>query len=764
MNDAKILHLGGSQIHTGGRSLLEPGPRAAHAVEEHQFPLPAPDSLRLKLSHILATRSSLQLDMAHVLDSGKPKRPYAVIYTDAKSLCVSKRSEQGLLASAIEREIDEGVVVHLKPALNQLPVVTAETCVSCASELLDIATAWIRKLDLLLHLFSYLDRVYLLRHPRRPTIKEYGISKLADGLAALSAKSPGRGDFASHLAAQILVHWRSSRKDPAAVALARGILEALVVIKLADPSSLEWGLARAIPAQYNALTTETGPTSPNYARSFLECLADEALLLHTVGLDQDWVRTVVDGIRWTCLLSNLTLYLQASFLELLENDGWPIMKAIDGFCQTAALDHGSDPQKVLLVLWGKYIRDRVNGLLSSQLLTPGANLVPNILALWRELSEMCSAIFLAETFAFEIRVAMAAAFESRENAVQIIVQLARFCDNFLKLYKRTGANFAAFEEDALAVFRFITNKSDFMALYEKDLSRRMLMSRLFALDAEKQFSKTLISFTGSDDDRTKSTAMFRDFELSKSLYGKLTLAPSKNLDFGALVLEKKFWPEPPVQGSELAVPKVFSSALASFGALYAESESKHKYHKLDWTNYALHQVTLLVDFTSGPKDLIVNLLQAAVLVAFEDVNEATFEHLQHETKLDAKLLRRILSSLCTEKYPVLRQEGSLYTFNQSFTDKSSKIRLPMIRDKETQAFDEAIPLKRARGSEIRATIVRIMKAEKTIPYTSLLGRAMEMLESNGRVLVHELKAETEYLINSEYIQRADDGSTLTYVP
>lgn len=271
----------------------------------------------------------------------------------------------------------------------------------------------------------------------------------------------------------------------------------------------------------------------------------------------------------------------------------------------------------------------------------------------------------------------------------------------------------------------------------------------------------MLSEVGEGVDGSKLKYMIGDLRRCYDEYSHVNV----DINFFPLVLQKSNWPDVPKHSTDIKLPEALQHALTTFTDYYVRSNKKHKYQQLDWTNYMFHQLTLLVHFDKGPKDLQVNLLQATVILLFSEIDTITFKELHERTGIDELLLHKVVSSLSSTKFPLLRRDGERFAFNFTFWDKAQKIRPPMSKDKEN-AITEAVKKaeKRIRDDEIKAAVVRNMKANKTMLYPELIGQVLMQLKSEGEILVTDMKKAVEQLIEQEYFKRSDDGQTLIYIP
>ena len=138
---------------------------------------------------------------------------------------------------------------------------------------------------------------------------------------------------------------------------------------------------------------------------------------------------------------------------------------------------------------------------------------------------------------------------------------------------------------------------------------------------------------------------------------------------------------------EFKLPVVLQDILTEMTNQYQTLDVKYKNRQLDWTNYKLHQITMSAQFDQGEKEITGNLLQIVLLLLFtaEDDNGYTIEQLSSMTGINnTQFLTKIVNSITNDKYAILRYDGNRYYYNSSFKDKSTRIKLPMIKNCQDQ--------------------------------------------------------------------------------
>ena len=152
-----------------------------------------------------------------------------------------------------------------------------------------------------------------------------------------------------------------------------------------------------------------------------------------------------------------------------------------------------------------------------------------------------------------------------------------------------------------------------------------------------------------------------------------------------------------------------------------------------------------------------NLLQIVLLLLFtaEDDNGYTIEQLSSMTGINnTQFLTKIVNSITNDKYAILRYDGNRYYYNSSFKDKSTRIKLPMIkelsRSEQQQQQEKQVKgmndidlvestVQANRDDEIKSCVVKIMKQERQLTIIELLNKSISVLQNRRPVTMTNLK-------------------------
>ena len=277
--------------------------------------------------------------------------------------------------------------------------------------------------------------------------------------------------------------------------------------------------------------------------------------------------------------------------------------------------------------------------------------------------------------------------------------IAKYIDGML----RTGNKGTTEEEveaklDRLLVFfRYVNGKDVFEAFYKKDLAKRLLHGRSGSTDAEKSMISKLKAQCGSQF--TKSLeGMFKDIELSQDIMRsfeqnararqEVLAAVGEEVDLQFSILTAVHWPS--YTQAPIKLQPELSQMQDIFKNFYLE---KYSGRCLEFLNTQGGAVIKAV-FPAGKKDLSVSVLQAAVLLLFNEAEgkgPLPFAEIAQSTGIGEKELKRTLQSLACGKVRVLIKEPhtkevagtDTFSVNLNFSHKLMKIKINQIQMKET---------------------------------------------------------------------------------
>jgi cullin 3 len=328
-----------------------------------------------------------------------------------------------------------------------------------------------------------------------------------------------------------------------------------------------------------------------------------------------------------------------------------------------------------------------------------------------------------------------------------------FIDENLKrgIKGKTEAEVDVVLDKATTLLRYIQDKDMFERYYKKHLARRLLQSKSESADVEKQMISRMKMEVGNYF-TTKLEGMFKDMTMSDELTSgyrthiqNLGDMDRKQIELGVNVLTSNFWPMESMGGGSATFgedgsrlqcqwPQEIKSLQESFTKYYLKERNGRQLTWLGFAGTADIRCTFpkVPGKEGGPlgkerrHELTVPTYGMIVLLLFNDLppgHYLTFEEIQQRTNISSTELRKILIVLAViPKARVLIKEpagkqvnaGDRFTFNESFTSKSVKIKAPTITGVNRVEGEEERKDTESRNDEMRAgvieaCIVRIMK-------------------------------------------------------
>lgn len=210
---------------------------------------------------------------------------------------------------------------------------------------------------------------------------------------------------------------------------------------------------------------------------------------------------------------------------------------------------------------------------------------------------------------------------------------------------------------------------------------------------------------------------------------------------------------------EFKLPVVLQDILTEMTNQYQTLDVKYKNRQLDWLIINYIKLRCLHGFDQGEKEITGNLLQIVLLLLFtaEDDNGYTIEQLSSMTGINnTQFLTKIVNSITNDKYAILRYDGNRYYYNSSFKDKSTRIKLPMIKElsrseqQQQQQQEKQVKgmndidlvestVQANRDDEIKSCVVKIMKQERQLTIIELLNKSISVLQNRRPVTMTNLK-------------------------
>ena len=351
--------------------------------------------------------------------------------------------------------------------------------------------------------------------------------------------------------------------------------------------------------------------------------------------------------------------------------------------------------------------------------------------------------------------------------------LADFSD---KLLRKGGSEKLSDEkmeetlDKVVKLLGYISDKDLFGEFYRKKLSRRLLQDSSASQDYERSILSKLKTQCGTQF-TSRMEGMVTDLQLARETQDAFERWVDEEpetrktaIELNVTILTHGFWPQ--YKLIELALPEELIQCVEVFKEFYDKRMSQRK---LSWV-YSLGQVVMTVKYNSKSIEMVMQTFQCAILLLFRTETEVTVTSVCEKLKMPAEDAKRALHSLSCGKYKILIKspEGKtiapedVFTFNDKFTDRSRRIKIPMPPVDEKKATVEHVETDRRHA--IDAAIVRVMKTRKSLAYSQLLIEVVSQLQQKFSPEMKMIKQRIEEMINREYLERdRENQSVFKYV-
>ncbi|KAJ3753066.1 ubiquitin-protein ligase [Lentinula raphanica] len=316
----------------------------------------------------------------------------------------------------------------------------------------------------------------------------------------------------------------------------------------------------------------------------------------------------------------------------------------------------------------------------------------------------------------------------------------------------------------MILFKYLEDKDVFQTFYTTKLSKRLIHGVSASDESEASMISKLKEACGFEY-TNKLQRMFTDMSLSKDLTDSFKEKMSQEHDdtditFSIMVLGTNFWPlNPPPH--EFVIPAEILTTYDRFQKYY---QKKHSGRKLTWLwNYSKNE--LRTNYLNQKYILMTSSYQMAVLVLYNKNDTMSLEEIFAATSIGKDILTQVLGLLVKAKI-LINEETDQYDLNPGF--KSKKIRVNLNLPIKAEVKQETSEVLRAvdedRKYAIQATIVRIMKARKTMKNQALIQEVISQISHRFAPKIPDIKKAIETLLEKEYIERVEGSKdTFAYV-
>ncbi|KAF5371252.1 hypothetical protein D9758_004235 [Tetrapyrgos nigripes] len=313
----------------------------------------------------------------------------------------------------------------------------------------------------------------------------------------------------------------------------------------------------------------------------------------------------------------------------------------------------------------------------------------------------------------------------------------------------------------MILFKYLEDKDVFQTFYTTKLSKRLIHGVSASDESEASMISKLKEACGFEY-TNKLQRMFTDMSLSKDLTDafKERNTDDEGISFSIMVLGTNFWPlNPPTH--DFLIPKEILNTYNKFTGYY---QTKHSGRKLTWLwNYSKNE--LRTNYLNQKYILMTSAYQMAVLVQYNKHDTMSLEEIFAATMIGRDILTQVLALLVKAKI-LINEEQDQYDLNPSFKSKKIRVNLNLpIKAEVKQESNEVLKaVDEDRKYAIQATIVRIMKARKTMKNQALIQEVITQISHRFTPKIPDIKKAVETLLEKEYIERVDgQKDTFAYV-
>ncbi|EDO19046.1 hypothetical protein Kpol_2000p10, partial [Vanderwaltozyma polyspora DSM 70294] len=391
--------------------------------------------------------------------------------------------------------------------------------------------------------------------------------------------------------------------------------------------------------------------------------------------------------------------------------------------------------------------------------------------------------------------------------------LARYSDQLLKKSTKPEISHDMSVDDIMMIFKFLTDKDAFESHYRRLFAKRLIHGTSTSDTDEESVIQRLQS-ENSMEYTGKIAKMFQDVRLSKLLEDEFE-SYAKNLpDFSRerypelepFVLAETMWPFS-YQEVGFNLPPDLKPSYEKLEELYT---TKHNGRILKWL-FPLCRGELKANIGKPgrpPFNFTVTLFQMSILLLFNDEKLSenpvlTLEEIQEGTNLSVnniaasmipfikyKLIQQVPPGLealikpdtqfkLSTPYKALKSrinfasgvkndvlnliQASNSTNNNNSNSNSAQSQGSQLDDGISENEKIEKELNKERQIFLEACIVRIMKAKRKSPHTTLVNECIAQSHQRFNAKVSMIKKAIDSLIQKEYLQRCDDGESYQYL-
>ncbi|KAF8337679.1 Cullin, partial [Amanita rubescens] len=343
--------------------------------------------------------------------------------------------------------------------------------------------------------------------------------------------------------------------------------------------------------------------------------------------------------------------------------------------------------------------------------------------------------------------------------------IAKYADMLLRM----GLKVAKEEDDVenklnrlMILFQYLEDKDVFQAFYTTAFLKRMIRDVSASDEAEASMISKLKQICGVEY-TNKLQRMFTEIRLSKDLTNSFKERMAQNhpqdqgITLNVMVLGTNFWHLNP-RTHAFVVPTEIETTYSRFQKYY---HTKHSGRKLTWL-WNCSKNELRTNYLSRNYILMTSSYQMAVLLQYNKHDKLSLDEIQAATGISNDILLQVLGLLVKTKV-LTNDQKDHYDLNTNFKSKNIRVNLnlPIKAEVRSEHSEVLKAVDMERSYVIQATIVRVMKARKTLKNQELIQEVITQISPRFAPKIPDMKKAINILLEKEYIERID-GSTNTF--
>ncbi|KAI0301153.1 Cullin-domain-containing protein [Multifurca ochricompacta] len=284
----------------------------------------------------------------------------------------------------------------------------------------------------------------------------------------------------------------------------------------------------------------------------------------------------------------------------------------------------------------------------------------------------------------------------------------------------------------MVIFKYLEEKDVFQTFYSTKLSKRLIHGVSASDEAEASMISKLKEACGFEY-TNKLQRMFTDMSLSKDLTDSFKERMEQNTMIWTL-----------------------TSALWCLDGLIVPTDIQLTYDRFQ--KYYQRSI-------QGKYILMTSAYQMAVLLQYNTNDTLSLDELAAATNIGKDLLTQVLQPLVKSRI-LINEETDQYDLNPHFKSKKIRVNLnqPIKAEVKAESTDVLKTVDEDRKYVIQATIVRIMKARKTMKNQPLIQEVISQISQRFTPKIPDIKKAIDTLLEKEYIERVDGTrDTFAYV-